>query len=116
MVTGELVFTVRHKGALMQRQASRGQVAHEVHKVLKRVTLNVEFPVRPVFHHGGNFIDIVSADVTLVRPWMHRDAVRTGFQAQARGTHHIRNPQMARIAQQRYLVDIDRQRHAAWCG
>ena len=44
---------------------------------------------------------------------MHRDAVGPGRQRKRRGARHAGNAQRARVAQQRHLVEVDRQRGVA---
>ena len=116
VVAGELVFGVGHKRALVQRQAPGGQVAHEMHQVLQRIAFNIELALRPVFHQRRQFIDIVGADMALVGPGMHRDALRTGLQAQLGSAQHAGNIERAGVAKQRHLVDIDRQRRLLRAG
>jgi hypothetical protein len=114
VVTGELVFAVGHQGALVQWQAACREVTHKMHQVLKRVALNVELAVWPVFHHGGDFIHVVAPDVTLIWPGVHGDALRARFKTQTGRTDHIGDTQVAGVAQQRDLVDIHRQCGFAW--
>ena len=109
VVAGELVLAVRHKGALVQRQAPGRQVPHKIHQVLGRVAFDVELAVRPILHQGGDFIHVVSADVPLIRPRVDGDALRAGLQAQLGRTQHARDAQVAGVAQQRDLVDVDGQ-------
>ena len=81
MVAGELVFAVRHESALVQRQATGRQVVYKFHQILERIALNIELTARPVLHHRGDFIDVVTPDVPLVGARMHGDAIRSSFKA-----------------------------------
>ncbi len=109
MVAGELVFAVGDKGALVQRQAACRQVMRKLHQVVERIALDIELAAGPVLHHGGNLVHVVTADVTLIRARVHRDALGAGLQAQAGRLDYIGDAEMAGIAKQRDLVDIDGQ-------
>ena len=110
VVAGELVFTVGDKGALVQRQAACQQVMHKAHQVLKGIAFDVELAAGPVFHHGGNLEHIITSDVALVGSWVNGDALCARLKAQAGCANHVGNTEVARVAQQRNLVDVDRQR------
>ena len=102
MVAGELVFAVGHEGHLM-----RPQVAHEAHQVVERVSLDVVLGLRPVLQQRGDLVHVVGTDVALVGPRMHGDARRPGLQAQRSGPGHAGYAQVARVAHQRDLVEVD---------
>ena len=104
MVTRELVNRVGHEGGLV-----RPSGPHDIHEVVERVALDVELGLRPTLHQGGNFIDIPRADVPLIRARVNGDALAAGLQAALGCAHHAGNVQVARIAQQRHLVDVHRQ-------
>mmetsp|Transcript_4852 Transcript_4852/g.17273 ORF Transcript_4852/g.17273 Transcript_4852/m.17273 type:complete len:287 (+) Transcript_4852:1388-2248(+) len=107
MVGGELVFGVGHEGDLMGTMP-----VHEVHQVLGRVAFDVELGVGPVLQQGGQVIDVTGPDVAGVRAGMHRDALGAGAQAELGRAQHAGDAEVARVAQQRHLVDVDRQRAA----
>ena len=104
-----LLDAVGHERHLVHRQALARQLAHEAHQVVEGVALDVVFGLRPLLHQIGQLIDIVRADVALIGARVHGDAVRAGLQRQRRSTQHAGNAQLARVAQQRDLVDVDRQ-------
>ena len=56
------------------------QRAHEVHQVVERVALDVELGLRPSLHQRGELVHVVRADVALVGPRVHGDAVRAGLE------------------------------------
>jgi hypothetical protein len=107
VVAGELAFAVGHEGRLL-----RPHCADEAHQVVERVALDVVFGGRPVLHQRGQLVYVLAPDVAFVGARVHGDAVGTRLQAQRRGLDDARNAQVARIAQQRDLVDVDRQRGA----
>ena len=104
MVAGKLAFTIGHKRGL------RGpQLPHEVHQVVKGVALDVELAgLGPGGQHLGQLVHIICADMALVRARVHGDALRTGLQAQACSPGNAGNAQMARVAHQGDLVEVDR--------
>ena len=55
----------------------------------------------------SQFADVLGADVAGVRPRVHGDALRAGFQALLRGARDARNAQVAGVAHQRYFVQVD---------
>ena len=55
---------------------------------------------------------VTGADVALVGARMDGDAVRAGLERERRSTHDVRDAELAGVAQQCDLVDIDRQRGA----
>ncbi|MCY1368508.1 hypothetical protein D9M69_554930 [compost metagenome] len=108
MVAGRLGFTVGHEGGLV-----RLELAHEVHQVVEGVAFDVELDARPVL--GEQFrqvVHVVRADVARVRPWVHGDALRAGGQTGLGGAHHARDAEVARVAHQGHLVEVDRKRCA----
>ena len=111
MVAGELVFAVGHKGGLVG-----AHLADEVHQVLRGVALDVVFPIGPVFHELGQVVHIAGTDMAFVGARVHRDAIGTGLQAQPGRAQHAGDTQMARVAHQRNLVDVDRQCGAVSVG
>ena len=102
MVAGELVFTVGHKGRLVRPHSS-----DEGHEVLRGVALDVVFTPRPLLHECGQIMHVVRTDMALIGPRMHGDAIGPSLQTQGGGTHHTGYADMARVAQQGHLVDID---------
>ena len=80
-----------------------------MHQILQRVALDIKFTIGPVFHQGGDFVHIVGANMALVRPRMHRDAIGASLQAHLGGAAHARNVEVAGVAQQRDLIDVDGQ-------
>ena len=109
-----LAKSVMH--GLLRRHALVRELAHEVHQVVERVVLDVVFGLRPVLQQRGDIVHVVGTDVALVGSRVHGDAVGAGLQAQRGRARHARNAEMACIAQQRHLVDIDRQPGAAVPG
>ena len=76
---------------------------------MKGIALDIELSVGPVLHQRRDFVHVIGANVPLIGPWMHRDALGTGLQAQLGGARHARNVEVPGVAQQGNLVDIDRQ-------
>src|SRR5690606_37424544 len=72
----------------------------------ERVAFDIEFDA-VLAGQFGQSIDIIGADVALVRTRMHGDAVRTGAQAGHGRAHHIRITATAGVAQHGDLVDVD---------
>ena len=102
VVAGELVFGIGHEGGLLR---ARGfDVGHEV---LQRVAFDVEFTPRPLAQQGGKLAHVMSADVAAVGPGVDGDAVRARLQAKQGGAGDGRDAQMARVAHEGDLVDID---------
>ena len=91
-------------------------IADEAHQVLEGVAFDVVVGLRPLLHQRGKFVYVLGADVTLVGPRVHRDAVRSSLQAQRGRFHDAGDAQVPRVAQQRDLVDVDRQRGVATAG
>jgi hypothetical protein len=54
----------------------------EVHQVLRGVAFDVVFAVGPGLQQLGQLEHVVRADVALIGPGVHGDALRTGLQAQ----------------------------------
>jgi hypothetical protein len=50
---------------------------------------------------------VFSADVARIRPRVHGDAVGSGLQAQGGGAQDAGNAQVAGVAHQRHLVEVD---------
>ena len=111
VVAGELVFAVGHEGHLV-----RPNLAHEVHQVLERVALDVVLGFGPLFHQRRQRVHVRGADMPRVGPRVHGDALRARFKRLARQLHHVGDAQMPGVAQQRDLVDVDRQRGAVRPG
>ena len=107
MVAGELARRVGHEGGLL-----RAMRAHERHQVVERVALDVELGLRPARQQRSELDHVVAADVARIGARVHGDALRPGLQAQRGGAHDARDAEVARVAQQRDLVDVDRQRAA----
>jgi hypothetical protein len=107
VVAGELAFAVGHEGGLV-----RLDHADEVHQVVEGVAFDVVFGLRPFAQQRGQLVHVVRADVAFVGPRVHGDAVGAGLQAQRGGAHDAGDAQVARVAQQGHLVDVDRQRSA----
>ena len=82
------------------------------HQVVGRVALDVVLDVRPLAQQRSELVHVARADVALVGPRVHGDALRAGQHGDARQRHHVGHLERARIAQQRDLVDVDRQRGA----
>ena len=110
MVGRGLVHRIGHEGALVQGQATPLHLSDHLHQVVQRVAFDVDFGLRPVLHQRGQIEHIVGADVALVRPRVHRDAVGTRLQRQRGRPGHARDAQRALVAQQGHLVQVDRQR------
>ena len=109
---GRLRRVVGHEGALL-----RPQLAHERHQVVERVAFDVELGVGPVLQHRRELAHVAGADVALVGPRVHGDAVRAGLEGDARQADDARDRQRPLVAQQRDLVDVDRERgHVAARG
>ena len=111
MVAGELVLTIGDESGLV-----RANLAHKVHQVVEGVALDVVFGSRPIAHQRGQVVHILGPDVAGVRPGVHGEALSTGLQRLARQSDHIGYRQVAGVAQQRDLVDVDRQRSAKRSG
>ena len=111
VVAGELAFAVWHKGDLV-----RAHRTHMRHQVVEGVALDVEFAVRPGLHQRGQLGHVAGADVALVRARVDGDALRASLQAQLGCARHTGDAQMARIAQQRDFIDVDRQGHRGIFG
>ena len=109
MVAGELPLRVGHERALV-----RAQLAHEVHQVVEGIAFDVELRLRPSLEHLVQRVDIVGADVPRVGPGVHRDPSRTCLQARLRRARDAGYAQVARVADQRHLVQVDGERGA--CG
>jgi hypothetical protein len=101
MVGGELALAVGHEGHLM-----RPHGAHEVHQVVEGVALDVVLGLRPVLQQRGEVVHVVRADVALVGPRVHGDAVGAGLQASVARAHDARDAQVARVAQQATLLTL----------
>ena len=56
---------------------------------------------------AASSLHVAAPDVALVGARMDRDAVRAGGDHQARGLEHARIADVALIAQQRHLVEVD---------
>ena len=65
---------------------------------------------RPVLQQRGELAHVAGADVALVGSRMDGDAVRAGLERDRRQADHARDRERALVAQQRDLVDVDRQR------
>ena len=105
VVGGELALAVGHEGGLL-----RAHRTHQVHQVVEGVAFEVVLGLRPDFQQRRQLEHIAVADVPLIRPRMHRDAVGTGLQRQRRQPHDVRDAEVAGVAQQRDLVHVDRER------
>ena len=103
MVRGELTFGIRHEGHLL-----RTHFFNQGHEVVKRVALDIELAVWPCFEQLRQIEHIAVADMALVRPRVHRDAVGTRLQTQCGCTGDAGNAQMAGVTHQRNFVQIDR--------
>ena len=104
MVGGGLIGAVGNEGALAGPQR-----AHQRHQVVERVAFEVELGLRPLFQQLGEVVHVARADVALVGPRVHGDAVGTGFEHEGRGAGHAGHGERARVAQQGDPVQVDRQ-------
>ena len=102
MVAGELAFAVWHQRALMGSQG-----LHETHQILKRIAFDVEFTIRPAPDQARQFMHIRTANMAFVWPRMNRDAAGTLRETDVSCARQRRNTQVAGIAHQRDLVQID---------
>ena len=111
VVGGELANAVGHEGGLV-----RADLAHQVHQVVQRIALDVVFHLGPVAAQQlGQVAHILIADVALVRARVHGDAVGASLQHQAGRPGDAGDAQVAGVAQQGHLVQVDRQGRAAQC-
>ena len=109
VVGGGLLGAVGNEGALLRARRSRTQL----HQVVERVALDVELGRGQRFSSAASSCTSWAADVALVGPRMNGDAVRARLERDRGGAHHARDAERARVAQQRDLVDVDRQGRAA---
>src|SRR5690606_3248879 len=85
------------------------KLADEVHEVLRRVALDVVLAAGPGLHERGEVEHVLAADVPLVGPRVNGDALRARLQAQLGRARDAGNAQVARVAHQGDLVDVDGQ-------
>jgi hypothetical protein len=78
----------------------------------ERVAFDVVFALGPGLQQFGQFVHVVGPDVARIGPGVHGNALRSRLQAQQRRTRDAGNAQVPRVAHQRHLVDVDRQRGA----
>jgi len=107
---------IRHEGALLRAEGAAGQLAQQLHQVVEWIAFDVELGLRPALQQRGEFVHVVPADVALVGPRMHGDALGAGPEHDRRHTRHVRDADVARVAQQCDAVEVDRQRGARAAG
>ena len=93
------------------------QGPHKCHQILERVAFDIELATRPKREQLGQIVYIPRPDVAFIRARMDGDPVCAGAQANVGGACEGRNAQMARIAHQGDLVQIDGKRgkfHKDW--
>jgi hypothetical protein len=105
VVAGELAFAVGHEGRLVRLHST-----DEGHQVVEGVALDVVLSAGKGLEHRRQVEHVLKADVPPVGTGMHRDALGAGLKAQRGRARDARNAQRARVAHQRHLVDVDRQR------
>ena len=93
----------------MQGKTTPSHFANDIHQVVQRISLDVVFGLRPISHQLSQIEDVVSADVALFGTRVHGDATRAGLQGQSSGTGDAGNVKRALVAQQRHLVQVDRE-------
>ncbi len=112
VVGGELAVGVGYEGALRRPYLAHqcheaGIVAHAIALALARsgegVALDVEFHRQ----HVGQFKAVLRADVPLVRARVHGNTVRAGVDTHLRVLGHAGVGGVARVADQRDLVQVD---------
>ena len=107
VVRGERLGRVGHERAL------RGlHLSHDLHVPgLEGVALDVELDRRD---HLGELVHVRRPDVPLVGPRVNRDPVGARVDADLCRTRHARDPDVSRVPEQRYLIDVHAEfRH--WC-
>ena len=109
VVAGELALCIGHKGHLVHRQPAGADIGHHLHQVVKGVALDVVLAPRPLLQQGRQLRHISGANVALIGPRVHRDAMGAGLQAQGGSAGHAGNAEVAGVAQGSNLVDVDRQ-------
>jgi hypothetical protein len=112
VVAGGLVLGIGHEGALM-----RPLRTHETHEVLQRVALDVEFAVGPGREQPGQIRHVMRADMPLIGPWMHGDAVRPRLQTQLGRAQDDGEAQVAPVAHLGHEIHVHGQRrlvHSDW--
>jgi len=115
MVARELPLAIGHEGGLV-----RAQLTHEVHQVVEGIALDVELHTEMAGQQLVQVVHVMGADVPRVGPRMHGDALRTGGQTERGSADHAGNAQVAGVAHQGDLVQVDRQGsffgHGFRCG
>jgi hypothetical protein len=76
----------------------RPRLAHHAHELMEGVAFDIEFHP-PAAHQLQQHADVTLANVAGIRTRVHRDAVRTGVQGEARDVFHAGNVERAGIAQ-----------------
>ena len=94
----EDAWRIRHQGALC-----RPHLFHQLKKIFRRITFNVEFDVDRV----RDFKDVGAANVPLVWPWMHGDAIRAKRDTVDGGLPDIWIVAAPGIAQGGEFIDVD---------
>ena len=106
----------------MIRRALARRVGHERHligthladqrdELRRRIAFDVVFDRRPEFvaDQRRELGDVGAADVALVRARVHGDAMGAGLDHQSSRVRHARIADVALVAQQRHLVEVDAQ-------
>ena len=77
MIAGELTLTVRYEGHLVRPEGT-----HKIHQLVKRIALNIEFPVWPALHQVGQVKHVGGTNVTLIGARVNGNTLCASFQTQ----------------------------------
>ena len=113
MIRGALVGRVGH-----ERDLVRAHLADKRDELRRRVAFDVVFDPRRqlVPDQRGELDDVSAPDMALIGARVHRDAMGAGMDDQARRIEHARIADVALIAQQRYLVEVDAELRLDGCA
>jgi hypothetical protein len=113
VIGGTLIRRVGH-----QRHLIGADLLDQRDELRCRVAFDIIFDGRRelLADKRGELGDIGAPDVALIGTRVHRDAVRAGLDDQTRCSEHARIADIALVAQQRHLVEVDAELGLDRCG
>ena len=94
MIRCHRLQTIRNERALR-----RSYLSDHFHKLRKRIPFDIELDAIMVGEKLGELIDVFRTNMSLIRPRMHSDAVRTRLDAAERSPLHARYSNVPRVSQ-----------------
>ena len=104
MITGEGLARVGHERRLLGLHSLT-----MLEQAVERIAFDIVFGARVALQQLGELEHVAGANVALVGPWVHGDALGTRLERDPRKPDDAGDVERARVAQGGHFVDVDGQ-------